>query len=258
MSQQVKVYRMLDLSPAALTPFTSRLYPVMRLGDRTTEVNVKMTAAVGAQHLDPVQFNLNITGANPSASSTINTIYQLITHDTTDMSYLRLKCADWNIAIAKNILDAYIYQGEIVITAAAGTTLAISGEVCVSGLVMDAGSTGTAVTGSVVGQIIAMRGSKMPTTSYGLIVRTETAGILNQALRIETNSGTTITNGIWANNAGTFTNLIQVGGTIVNFLNLTGAGNSGFVTSGGTGTTYTLKIITPDGAAGYIRVFAAA
>ena len=51
-----------------------------------------------------------------------------------------------------------------------------------------------------------------------------------------------------------------------NFLNLTTAGNSGFVTTGGTDCTasgatdpsFTLKCIMPGGAAGYIRVFAAA
>ncbi len=183
MSQQVRVYRMLDLSPAALTPFTSRLYPVMRLGDRTTEVNVKMAGSVGAQHLDPVQFNLNITGANPSATSTINMIYQNITHDTTDMSYLRLKCADWNIVVGKDVLDAYVYQGEIDFNASG---IAVGGEAAVMGLVMNAGS--NAVTGNLRGLIISMEGAGSYSTVVGLEIITTCGDVLghgcSEAIRI--------------------------------------------------------------------------
>lgn len=67
---------------------------------------------------------------------------------------------------------------------------------------------------------------------------------------------------------GTIDNLMYIEdhATTTNFLNMTTAGNTGFVTTGGTdcatsNTTdpsFTLKCIMPGGAAGYIRVWAAA
>ena len=67
---------------------------------------------------------------------------------------------------------------------------------------------------------------------------------------------------------GTVDNLIYAEdhATTTNFLNLTTAGNTGFVTTGGTDCTasgatdpsFTIKCIMPGGAAGYIRVWAAA
>jgi len=222
-----------------------------------------VTIGSGAtQHLDPIQMNLNIIGADPSGSSTVNGFYQLINHDTTAMPHIRLKCADFTVAVAQNVLDAYAYQGEIVFSTNA---VAVSGEACVMGLVLNAGTVG--VTGGVRGLKISMGGSGMPAaTSAGLSIDAATSAVLGHAIYIETQGGTTITNGLYMGNAGTFTTAIYLGGTITNFLNLTSAGNSGFVTTGGTDCTasaatdpsHTLKIIVPGGAAGYIRVWAAA
>ncbi len=139
------------------------------IGNRVTELDVTMAADLN-QHLDPIQMNLNVIGANPTGSSTINGIYQNITHDTTDMSNLRLKNADWNVTIAKDVLDAYCYQGEIDYTAAGIT---VGGESAVLGLVMNAGA--DAVTGSLRGAIISMQGAGMPAGAIGLELRT-TAG----------------------------------------------------------------------------------
>ena len=91
-----------------LTPNSTRSYMSFGVGSRTTEKDITMTAAA-SQHLDPIQLNLNIIGANPTSTSTINASYMLITHDTTAMAALRLKCADWNVVVGKNVLDAYVY-----------------------------------------------------------------------------------------------------------------------------------------------------
>ena len=181
--QQVNVSRMLDFNVANIHPDSGRKFPLMRIGDRNNELDVTMTSAE-TDHFDPVQCNLNVIGANPVDGTTINTIYQLITHDTTAMTSLRLKCADWNIAVGKNIKDAYVYQGEIDITAGAGTTLAIGGEAAVLGLVMNAGSTGTAVTGNLRGVIISMQGTKMPAGAMGIEIRCTCTTALGSGISI--------------------------------------------------------------------------
>lgn len=219
----------------------------------TNELDVTMGSG-NDQNFDPFQMNVNIKGVNPGNSSTTNLMYAKLTHDgSIAMGNLRLKCADFTVAVAQDVKDVYAYQGEIDITG----NCAIGGEACIAGYTMNI-SAGT-VTGAVRGVIIAMYGSSMPAaTSMGLFINTGLGATLGNALYIETQGGTTITNGIHLANAGTFTNLVKAGGTITNFLNLDGAGNSGFVTTGGTGTTHTLKIIVPGGADGYIRIFGSA
>ena len=135
------------------------------IGTRATELDVTMAAAL-TQHLDPIQMNLNIIGANPTGSSTVNGIYQLITHDTADMANLRLKNADWNVVVAKDVLDAYCYQGEIDFTAAGIT---VGGESAVMGLVMNAGT--DAVTGSLRGLIVSLQGAGNSTDVIGMEIR---------------------------------------------------------------------------------------
>ena len=119
-----------------LTPDANRTYVAMQIGNRVTEKDITMVAA-NNQNLDPVQLNLNVIGADPTNSSTINNIWQNITHDTIDMPHLRLKNADWNIAIGKNTLDAYCIQTEIDITGTANVTgqcAAISASVQITGV----------------------------------------------------------------------------------------------------------------------------
>ena len=45
--------------------------------------------------------------------SKVNMMYQQLTHDTTDMTNLRVKCADFTVSVNKNVKDVYAYQGEI-------------------------------------------------------------------------------------------------------------------------------------------------
>lgn len=231
-----------------LVPDSTRTNYIWSYGTRATAKDLAM-AASSDYNLDPIQINLNITGTAPT-SSTVNLSYMKINHASAHMTALRLKCSDWNVTIAKNIKDAYVYQGEIDITA----SCAIASEVCGLGLTMNL-SAGT-ITGAVRGIVIAMYGSSMPAaTSMGLFINTGSGATLGNGIYIETQGGTTINNGLHIANAGTLTSAIKLGGTITNFLNLTGAGNSGFVTTGGTGTTHTLKIIVPGGGTGYVRIF---
>jgi len=120
------------------------------------------------QNFNPIQLNVNVTGTTtgPTNSSQMNGIHQLITHDTNDMLNLRLKNADFNVVIGKDVKDAYCYQGEIDFTTAAVTVV---GETAVLGLVVNAA---VAVTGNVRGQIISMQGTGTYTTAVGLEIRT--------------------------------------------------------------------------------------
>jgi len=120
------------------------------------------------QNFNPIQLNVNVTatGTGPTNSSQMNGIHQLITHDTNDMTFLRLKNADFNVVIGKDVKDAYCYQGEILFNTAAVT---VGGEAVVLGLVANAS---VAVTGNVRGQVISMQGTGTYSTAVGLEIRT--------------------------------------------------------------------------------------
>jgi uncharacterized protein YjbI with pentapeptide repeats len=199
-------------SGSTLTPDANRTDIAIEVGSRATELDVAMTAAAN-QNLDPIQTNLNITGSNPTGSSTVNTIYQKITHDTTDMTNLRLKCADWNIAVAKNVKDVYVYQGQVDFSG----TVTVNSEAAVMGLTMNFGS-GT-FSGTGYGIVVAMTGASMPaSTSTGVFISNR-AATLTRGLYIETNSTTTITDAIYIHAAGTITTMIR-GHAVTNMTNL--------------------------------------
>lgn|SRR3990167_8695913 len=189
-----------------LTPDANRTNRAIGIGSRATEKDITMAAAA-TQHLDPIQANLNIIGSNPSGSSTLNTFYALITHDTTDMSNMRLKNSDWNIVVGKDVLDVYCYQGEVDFNAAG---IAVGGEAAVMGLTLDAGA--NAVTGNLWGEIIVTQGAGLPSSSAGLFLSHRT-GTLGHSLYIEANSGATITDCIYINEAGTITNFLKFAAT---------------------------------------------
>ena len=173
------------------------------------------------QNLNLLQTNLNCLAVStgPTASSQMNVMHSLITHDTTDMTNLRLKCADFNVVVGKDVKDAYAYQGEIDITDSA-----VGGEASVMGLVMNCPS-GT-VTGTMRGLIVAMTGASMPsTTSIGILVSTNTSATITEGLRLESQNGTTITSGVTfaASSTGNITAAITCLGdgmaNITNFIN---------------------------------------
>jgi len=172
----------LDLSGITLTPDMNRTYRAWHVGNRVTEKDITMVAAAN-QDLDPIQINLNIIGANPSGTSTVNLSWMNITHDTTAMANLRLKCADWNIVVGKSVQDVYVYQGEIDFNAAG---IVVGGEAAVMGLVMNAGS--NAVSGNLRGLIISMQGSGSYASVVGLEIRTTCGDVLghgcSEAIRI--------------------------------------------------------------------------
>lgn len=209
-------------STATFVPDSGRSNYAFALGfghTATNELDVTMGSG-NDQNLDPFAMNVNIIGSNPGNSSTTNLMYAKLTHDAGDKSNLRLKCTDFTVAVAKNVKDVYVYQGEIDITG----NCAIGSEVCALGLVVNI-SSGT-VTGAVRGIVIAMDGNSTPTTnSMGLFIATGTGcdlydGIyietqggtsIHNSIRLGSGSGTTITNGINIEGAGTFTTGITVG-----------------------------------------------
>ncbi len=180
-----------------MTPDATRTNAALTLGSRVTEKDITISAAAD-QNLDPFQINLNIIGANPTNTSTINGIYQKITHDTTAMANLRVKCADWYVVIGANATDAYVYQGELDITAAS----TLSGEaICMSALV-DLGAditadrvcafqamiSGSGVAGIVTGDCFVayiVNAGTVITTDSILNVRNQSAATAISALELE-------------------------------------------------------------------------
>jgi len=167
----------IDFTSTTIAPDSSRTNSLIAVGDRLGEKTLTMAAAA-SQNLDPIQINLNIAGANPSSTSTINCIYQNITHDTTAMANLRLKCADWNIAVAKNVQDVYVYQGEIDFS---GTTTA-SGEVAVMGLVLDSGTATTCNSWRVLN--CTLRGTAAPADAHGIMINAEDGLTVSDGIRL--------------------------------------------------------------------------
>jgi hypothetical protein len=199
----------IDFTSATITPEATRANSCIAIGDRLGAKTIAMTAGGVAKHLDPVQINLNVTGTTPGAVSTINGIYQLITHSTTAMTgELRLKCADWTISVTKNLQDAYVFQGELDFLTNA---VAVGGEATALGLTVNAA---TAVTGNVWGGIIVVSGTGIPAaTSAVLKLDSRDTATVTHGLYLEVASGATMTNGIYANVAGTMTSVIRINGS---------------------------------------------
>ena len=177
----------------------------LEIGSRTTEQTVTFAGGVGVENFEPVQLKVDFVGTNPASMSKVNMIYQQLTHDTTDMANLRLKCADFTIAVAKNLQDAYAYQGEIDFSG----TSTIGGEAAVVGYTMNCGS--GSVTGNVYGGVFAMQGTSTPAgSSSAIFLSARTSGMtMTNAVYIEPVTGATITNGIYINEAGTLTNFAK-------------------------------------------------
>jgi len=174
-------------SNATFAPDANRTNYGLAIGTRANALTVTMTGS-NDQNLDPIQLNLLVAGANPGNSSTLNASYMLITHSTA-MTNMRLKCADWNVAVSANVLDAYVFQGELVCSG--GPT--IGNEVSLVGLVLDAGA-GAVTCGSWSGITLTMRGAGIPAIAYGININNAGAGTLLHGIRILASA--TITNGI--------------------------------------------------------------
>ena len=233
----------IDFTATTLALDSSRTNSAIAIGDRLGAKTITMAAATN--HLDPVQINLSIAGVDPTAGSTINGIYQLITHGgATNMPGLRLKCADWNVVVKRNIQDAYVYQGEIDYTT---NSVTVGGETAVMSLNMNCDST---VTGDVRGLIVNIYGTGLANaSSIGIEVRTDGgSATLDEGIRIWSVGANTITAGLLF--AGTVT-------YFADFDNTAGAENTAYEADANAATTIAGKVMinTSAGAKGYINVY---
>jgi hypothetical protein len=203
-ASNLTITKCIDFDEASVTPDATRSKMIISFGSRAAEKTIDITGTAGqAWHLDPVQMNVNITCSTaPDTTSTWNMYYLQMTHDTTNMSNLRLKGSDWTITVAKNVQDVYVYQGEVDVTG----NSTIGGELCGIGLTVSV-SSGT-VTGNVWGQVIAIGGASIPSTSSaGLFISARGTGTVTSSLYIESNVDTSVTNAIKINNVARFTNM---------------------------------------------------
>lgn len=233
----------ISFNDASFTPDTNRTDLAISIGARgdANELDITMAASSG-QNFDPMQFNINVIGANPTSAGTINLIYALITHDSFDMSFLRLKCADWNIAIKKDVQDVYVYQGEVTFGAA---SISVGGEGAVMSLNMNAGA--SSVTGNLRGLIINCYGAGLPSsTSIGLEVRTDGgSATLTEGIRI------------WSVGGNSITNALLVRGTVAVFADFDDVSGEACTEDGSAATTWAgrIKVVTPDGNGAYINLY---
>ena len=197
------VTRGIDFASGIVGITTDRSKSAISIGKRGSSVFAVTCVNTQACHFDPIQINVDIVGANPNATSTMNMIYQQITHDTTAMSNLRLKGADWTIKAAKNLQDAYIFQGEIDFTA--NTT--VGGEAAGLAISMTTAAT-SVVTGNVWGAILMTSFTSAVFVSSSLFI-SHRAGTLTHGIYFEPLGSTTITDLLYLNNAGTVTNFFN-------------------------------------------------
>ncbi len=173
----------------------------LTIGDRDTEFTIPMAGSDGVENFEPIQMVTNVTGTNPASLSKINMIYQQLTHDTTAMANLRLKCADFTISVNEACKDVYAYQGEIAFGAG---TFTVGGEVATIGLVLDGGSGTITASGGWRVLNLTARGAGLPTNASGLYIQCESSCTLTDGIRIQTQATGTITNAIiFGNTSGT-------------------------------------------------------
>jgi len=213
-------------SGQTLTPDANRTYIAYQVGSRATEKNITMTAAA-SQNLDPIQMNLNIVGAAPTSTSTVNGIYQQITHDTTAMANIRIKAADWTVSIGKNATDAYVYQGELQHTA----TATLTGEsICMSALTyLSAGVTVTADRVCALQAMISGDGAAATVTGdcfVAYIVNAGTVVTTDSICCIHNQSAATAISGLELDLDGTVTYAFDFDGTVPDAWTTATAGTS--------------------------------
>ncbi len=179
-------------------PDSTRTNYALAIGSRITELDVTMAAAAD-QNLDPMQMNLNIIGVAPTGTSTLNGIYQQITHDTTDMPNLRLKGCDWTITTDKQCMDAYVVQTELIVSGtktsggelmamSALTTLGAGARTADRVLAFQAMISGDGTAGTVVGDCFVayiVNAGTVITTNSIVNIRNQSAATATSALELE-------------------------------------------------------------------------
>ncbi len=194
-----------------LVPDANRTDYALGIGLHATELTVNLANAV-TQNVEPIQININLTasGGAPS-SSTVNSIYQLITHDTVDMPALRIKCADWNIVADNNFKDAYVIQTELDIVG----NVTIAGEAFAGSFYLNAG-TGTYTVNDRLAALFAITsGTATVTGTYNVAHFFASANsTVDNILQLETISTASITAGMEMLLDGTVTYAMDFQGTV--------------------------------------------
>ncbi len=218
---------------------------LISIGKRgSTAFDITMTNAGTAQHLDPVQFEIAILGVNPGATSTVNAIYQQITHATADMAALRLKNADWTIIVSKNLMDAYCVQTEIDVTATAG----VSGQCAAISAAVQISGTGTL--GEVQALYASVGGAGAFTSNeftVGKFVLSATGKKAKALIELNIAAFASATAVIRVDGDGVPDSILDftgLAGTVVNENNLAAPDKAG-----------TIKVIMPSGGVAYINVY---
>ena len=191
-----------------LVPDANRLDYGLGIGLRGTELTVNLANAA-SQNLDPIQMNINLTcsGGAPTSTSTVNGIYQLITHDTTAMPNLRLKGSDWTIYAAQNFQDAYVYQGELDIVG----NVTIGGEAFAGSFYLNAGTGTYTVNDRLAALFAIVSGTATVTGDYCVANFMASANAdVDSVLRLYSLGTATPTDMFHIENDGTVTNMVRL------------------------------------------------
>lgn len=216
----------IDFADVTLTPNATRTNYALGIGDRNDELAILFGNAAD-QNLDPIQmaFDMTCTSTGPTNASTFNGIYQYITHDTTDMTYLRIKGLDWTISTDKVCQDAYVVQTELIVSGtktssgelmavSALTTLGTGARTADRVCALQAMITGSGTAGTVVGDAIV-----------AYLVNAGTVITTDDILKVYNQSAATVVEGIEIENDGTMTTAISINndGTLATGISLVGA-----------------------------------
>jgi len=237
--------RAIDLTAITITPSTDRSYAAIAIGHRGgTTLDFTMTAAAVAQHVDPIQLEIAIKGVNPGATSTINAIYQQITHATANMAALRLKNADWTIIVSKNLMDAYCLQTEIDVTGTAG----ISGQcAAVSAAVQISGSGTLAEVQALYASVGGSGAFTSNEATVGKFVYSNSGKKAKAAIEINVAAFASASAALRFSGGGALDAIFDFTGipaSAVTEDNLAAPNKAGYI-----------KVVLPSGAAGYINVY---
>ncbi len=260
----------IDFADATFSPDSTRTNYAIGVGDRNDELGILFGNA-NNQNFDPVQmnFNLTCTSTGPTNASAFNGIYQQITHDTTDMEFLRLKGCDWTITTDKVCQDAYVVQTELIVSGtkvSSGELMAVSAlttlgsgartadRVCALQAMLSGSGTAGTVTGDAFAAYLVNAGTVITTDAICKVFN-QSAATSVDGLNVE-NDGT-VTSLVQLDNDGTATNAFKVDGTMNYLFDFDDAATCVVATTGTAATTSSAQILvkTPAGATGYINVY---
>lgn len=246
----------IDFGSATLTSDASRENSFIKCGTYTTQKEMTPTDQAYL-----FQMNVQIMADLTSDKRVIGHYNKLETGAA--LTATRLKVNENYCVVGHAVKDAHVVYGELYY-ASGYTEGGVSNEGFGGAFTVDTNG-GSTPTGLLYAIKARIKGTNLNTAGFAHCAAffvTENSTFTNT--RFTNLSGATITNMIDSNQAGTCTNFIALNGAFTNLWNFDAA--SGFITSGGTDCTdsgaadpaYTAKVITPDGNAGYIRIWGAA